>query len=397
MLGIGVFFGSRSPEHDVSILTGELIIAGLKKLGHQVFPIYLDKQGRWLIDEKLGSLEFFRKSGGKIDPRGLNNFTLDLEKSLGKLVFKKKGFGKKEITIDLAFPSFHGSYGEDGTIQGLFEIFNVPYVGCDVASSAVTMDKILTKQLYEAAKIPTTKFVFFTKKEWEKDKTPKGRASGSSQILKRIKALKWPLFVKPARLGSSIGVAKIKTPKELEFAIEVALHYDNRALVEEAIENLMDLTVCLLGNDDPIPSLIQDSTFEGDLFSYEEKYLKKGGAQLGRAKRSLNIPAPIDTKTTKKIQDMAVSVFKLFGCSGIARVDFLYNKKTRTVYANEINTLPGTLYHHLWRQSGVSFNELLTRLIKLAQEKHQAKKEIIYTFESDILKQAGSSKLKLNF
>ena len=275
-MNIGVFFGSRSPEHDVSILTGELIIAGLKKLGHQVFPIYLDKQGRWLIDEKLGSLEFFRKSGGKIDPRGLNNFTLDLEKSLGKLVFKKKGFGKKEITIDLAFPSFHGSYGEDGTIQGLFEIFNVPYVGCDVASSAVTMDKILTKQLYEAAKIPTTKFVFFTKKEWEKDKTPKGRASGSSQILKMIKALKRPLFVKPARLGSSIGVAKVKTPKELGFAIEVALHYDNRALVEEAVENLMDLTVCLLGNDDPIPSLIQDSTFEGDLFSYEEKKLLAG-------------------------------------------------------------------------------------------------------------------------
>ncbi|MBI2010930.1 MAG: D-alanine--D-alanine ligase [Candidatus Colwellbacteria bacterium] len=387
-MNIGVFFGSRSPEHDVSILTGELIIAGLKKLGHQVFPIYLDKQGRWLIDERLGSLEFFQKAGSKIEPRGLNDFILDLEKSLGKLAFKKKGFSKKEIAIDLAFPAFHGSYGEDGTIQGLFEIFNVPYVGCDVTSSAVTMDKILTKQIYEAAKFPTTKFVFFTKKEWERDK---------SQILKRIKGLKWPLFVKPARLGSSIGVAKVKTLKELEFAIEVALHYDTRALVEEAVLDLMDLTVAVLGNDDPIPSLIQDSSFEGDLFSYEEKYLKKGGAQLGRATKSINIPAAIDARTTKKIQDMAVQIFKLFGCSGIARVDFLYNKKTKAIYANEINTLPGTLYHHLWRQSGVSFNELLTRLIELAEEKHQSKKEIIYTFESDILKQAGASKLKLNF
>src|SRR3989338_9065454 len=149
-MNIGVFFGSRSPEHDVSILTGELVIAGLKKLGHQVLPVYLDKRGRWLIDERLGSLEYFQKAGSKIDPRGLSNFVLDLEKSFGRLVFKRKGFGKKEIVIDLAFPAFHGSYGEDGTIQGLFEMLGVPYVGCDVTSSAMTMDKVITKQMYQA-------------------------------------------------------------------------------------------------------------------------------------------------------------------------------------------------------------------------------------------------------
>jgi D-alanine-D-alanine ligase len=293
----------------------------------------------------------------------------------------------KTVEIDLAFPAFHGSFGEDGTIQGLFEMFDVPYVGCDTTSSALVMDKVLTKLCFDALGFPTPKYMACTKMEWTSEK---------EEIIKKVtEKLEFPIFIKPARLGSSIGITKVKTKKELEFALDVALHYDTKALIEEGVENLMDITVCLIGNDNPTPSLIQESAFGKDFFSYEDKYLNDGGAQLGNAQKSIIIPAPLDEKTTKEIQNLAVKIYKAMGCSGIARVDFLYNKKTQKYYTTEINPLPGTLYHHLWKESGVEFNELLTRLINYAVERHEAKKKITLTFESDLLKMAGSQKLQL--
>ena len=384
MKTIGVFFGSRAPEHDVSIVTGQLIISGLKELGYKVIPVYITKKGEWLIDNKLSAIETFRK--GKIDVGKWANYNLDLDASKEKLVFRKKGVFGKEITVDIVFPAFHGQNGEDGTFQGLCEMLNVPYVGCDTTASAVAMDKILTKLLYVAQKIPTTKFVQVTSKAWEENR---------SSILKEIKNLKMPLIIKPTRLGSSIGISKATNTKELEFAIEVALHYDPKVVVEEVVENLMDITCCVIGNDDPIPSLLQESVFQSDFFSYEDKYIKEGGAQLGRAQQSLVIPARLDEKTTKEIRAAAIEIYRLIGCSGIARVDFLFDKKAKRWFANEINTLPGTLYHHLWKKSGLEFGELLKRLIGYAEEKFRVKKNITYTFESSILTQASSNKLSL--
>lgn len=384
MKTIGVFFGSRAPEHDVSIVTGQLIISGLKELGYKVIPVYITKKGEWLIDNKLSAIETFRK--GKIDVGKWANYNLDLDASKEKLVFRKKGVFGKEITVDIVFPAFHGQNGEDGTFQGLCEMLNVPYVGCDTTASAVAMDKILTKLLYVAQKIPTTKFVQVTSNAWEENR---------SSILKEIKNLKMPLIIKPTRLGSSIGISKATNTKELEFAIEVALHYDPKVVVEEVVENLMDITCCVIGNDDPIPSLLQESVFQSDFFSYEDKYIKEGGAQLGRAQQSLVIPARLDEKTTKEIRAAAIEIYRLIGCSGIARVDFLFDKKAKKWFANEINTLPGTLYHHLWKKSGLEFGELLKRLIGYAEEKFRVKKNITYTFESSILTQASSNKLSL--
>lgn len=382
---IGVFFGSRSPEHDISIITGQLIISGLKGLGHNVIPIYLSKKGEWLLGDELGTMEAFTSGSQKITSARFGKYYLDLEKSSEKLVFRKKGLGGSKLAVDLAFPAFHGANGEDGTIQGLFEIFNIPYVGCDVTSSAITMDKILTKQFYREQGIPTTKFVHYDRQAWTNDRNEILRAIGEQ--------LKWPVFVKPARLGSSIGIVKAKTAQDLEFAIEVALHYGQRFLVEESVENLMDVTVAVLGNEAPQPSLLQESVFGDELFSYEEKYLKGGGAQLGRAQKSIVIPARLDGQTTKIIQDLAVKIFALFGCSGIARVDFLYDKKSGEYFANEVNTLPGTLYHHLWKASGIEFFELLTRLLAYAREKHESKKKLTMTFESEVLKRTNSAKL----
>ncbi len=384
MKTIGVFFGSRSPEHDVSIITGQLIISGLKECGYNVIPVYIDKSGKWYSDFKLGSMKFFTQSHADLDKK-LESFNIDFNKSSGKMV-KQSGFLKSKATFDIAFPAFHGQNGEDGTFQGLCEMLNVPYVGCDVTSSAITMDKVLTKMIYKANNIPTVDFVYFNLNDWRVDK---------KNIIQKIKPLNFPVIIKPARLGSSIGISKAKNQKELEFGIEVALHYDEKVIVEKAIDDLMDVTCCLIGNDEPIPSLLQESVFSSGFFSYEDKYLKGGGAQTGNATQSIIIPARLDKKITKEIQDAAKKAYQVIGCSGIARVDFLYDKKTKKWYANEINTLPGTLYHHLWKKSGIPFPDLLKKLIGFAEEKYQKKKQITYTFNSNILTQASSNKLSL--
>jgi D-alanine-D-alanine ligase len=382
---IGVFFGSRNPEHDVSIITGQLIISGLRGLGYAVVPVYLDKKGSWYIGGQFGEMKHFT-TGAEHESHD-KAWLLDMEASAGKLVFRKKELFGKTVTVDVAFPAFHGQNGEDGTFQGLCEMLNVPYVGCDVASSAVTMDKVMTKQLYRAENIPTTDFIFFSKKQWISDK---------AEIMKKAKdTLGLPVIVKPARLGSSIGISKAKTDQELEFAIDVACHYDTKVIVETCVANLMDVTCCVIGNDELTPSRLQESVFGDEVFSYENKYLDDGGAQLGKSKNNIIIPARLDEKTTKDIQNTAMRAYKLIGCSGIARVDFLYDTKAQTYYANEVNTLPGTLYHHLWKASGVELPDLLSKLIAFAEEKYAEKEKITHVFQSDILKHAGSSKMKL--
>ncbi|HLC99745.1 MAG TPA: D-alanine--D-alanine ligase family protein [Patescibacteria group bacterium] len=386
-LNVGVFFGSRSPEHDVSIITAQLIISGLQGLGHAVTPIYINKAGEWLIGPELGKMAIFTDPQKTIDTAKFNKYYLDLEQSHNQLIFRRKGLVGQEIKVEIAFPALHGSFGEDGTIQGFFEMIGIPYVGCDVVSSGIAMDKVLTKQLYLQSGIPTTKFIYFGSEDW-------GRSA--ERILHRLKSeLQWPVFVKPARLGSSIGIAKVHDVSELKLAIEVALHYDSKILVEESVENLIDATVCVLGNEEAVASLIQESVFEGSkFFTYEEKYLKGGGMQLGKAQNNIFIPARLDEKTSEAIRDLALRIFKAFGCSGIARVDFLYDSKIGKVYANEINPLPGTLYHHLWEKSGLKLGELLDKLLSLAMERHAKRKRITYTFASDVLKKPRSSKLK---
>lgn len=380
---IGVFFGGKNPEHDVSIITGQLILAGLKKLGHTAVAIYIDKEGQWNLGEELESIAFF-KHPTSLDM--LARWHIDLLASNGKIVFKQKKLWGKTITIDTAFPAFHGQNGEDGTAQGLFELFNIPYVGCGVASSAITMDKALTKLFYERAGFPTTAFIYFYKKDWEKNK---------EDFLNKIRTgLRWPLFVKPARLGSSIGIAKVENEKDLAFAIEVAFHYDDKILVEEAVEPMMDITCAVLGNDEPQASLLQESTFTDDMFSYEDKYLRDGGAQTGQATQNIVIPAQLDNAVTAMIRTTAIQVFTKLECSGIARVDFLYNTAAKKLFVNEVNTLPGTLYHHLWEKSGVPLTELLTKLLAFAHERHAKKKTLTHSFASNILTQADwSSKL----
>lgn len=386
-MNIGVFFGSGSTEHDISIITAQLIIGGLKGLDYQVTPVYITKTGKWMLGEDLGNLKLFTDPNKKVeDEKKYYEYYLDMEESVGKMVFRRKGFAGKSITMDLAFPALHGTYGEDGTIQGMFEMLGIPYVGCGVPASAIAMDKALTKILMKDANIPTTKFIYFYKKDWEEKK---------SEIISQIQNMRWPVFVKPVHLGSSIGIGKVKPGdlKDLENKIEVALHYDEKVLVEEGVENLMDVTCCVIGNQEMRPSLLQESVFKDDLFNFDDKYISEGGAQTGKAVNNLIIPARLDGATTSAIQEAAKAVYKALGCSGIARVDFLYNKQTKQFFANEVNPLPGTLYHHLWKASGLELDQLLKQLIKFAEEKYKQKRQVTYTFESSVLKQLRGSKL----
>ena len=384
---IGVFFGGKSPEHDISIITGELIISVLKKMPeYNVIPVYLDKNEKFFIDEKMGSLAFFSDPDYEAKISEYGAYVLDLDESVNCLVFNKKSlFSKKTVKIDLVFPAFHGNLGEDGSMQGLFNIFNVPYVACEVAPSAIAMNKVLTKLFYKGLGVPTTKFLAYSRSEWEKRK---------EYILEEVKNnLQWPVFVKPPHLGSSIGITKVKNYSDLEAACEVALHYDDQLLVEESVENIVDLTCAVRGYKNPQASFIQESTFSSGLFSYEDKYLSDGGAQLGQAEKKIIIPANINDETTNNIQDASLKVFRALGCSGIARFDFLYNKVTKEYFANEINPLPGTLYHHLWEKSGVNIEDLVKGLISDAFVRQAERDASIYIFSSEVLGQLKGLKL----
>lgn len=376
---IGVLFGGKSPEHDISIITGQLIISVLKKMPeYKVVPVYLDKEERFFIDERLSSLTFFSDADYHDKLSGWGNYSLDLDASRNCLLFKKGSiFSAKKIKIDFVFPAFHGNLGEDGSMQGLLNIFGVPYVGCDVAASAVAMDKVLTKMFYQGLNVPTTKFIACSNFQWAENK---------EAILKDIREnLQWPVFVKPPHLGSSIGITKVCNQADLEAACEVALHYDNKLLVEESVENLVDVTCAVRGHKNPQPSLLQESSFSDDLFSYEDKYLSDGGAQLGRAEKQLIIPANLSADITNAIQETSVKIFQSLGCSGMARFDFLYNKVTNQYFANEINPFPGTLYHHLWQKSGVEIEVLVRGLIEDALIRQSEKEAATYGFSSEVL------------
>lgn len=393
---IGVFFGGRSPEHEVSIITGEMILAELKKMGYSVQPVYLTKDGRWILTEEVGQLKFFQGEEKELDDKlaRQKSYHLDLNRSTQEqsLIFRAAGWFKKAAKkVDLVFPAFHGQNGEDGTFQGLVEFLGVPYVGNGVLASALTIDKAITLDRCRAHGYPTVDFIVIEKKKNEKEK------KGEEGWLKKIKEkLKFPLFVKPARAGSSLGISRAENERELKNALEVAWSYDTKVVVEEAVENLKDLTCAVreLRNGQLQASLVQESVFEGQFFDYEEKYLNEGGAQLGANQKNIIIPAKIGEELTQTVQKLSREIFSLFTCSGLARVDFLYDQKRKKLFVGEINTIPGTLYHHLWRATGVSLSELIGELLAVAERNHQQRCPVSPDWQMQILREATALKLQ---
>lgn len=383
MKTVAVIFGGRSTEHDVSIITG--LASAIKPLEltnqYRVEAIYIAKDGSWYWDDRLkdislyqsGEIEDFMRKAPKVHLLFDNGLTLVKSSQFaGRKMYRK---------IDVVFPAMHGTYGEDGSLMGLLEMANVPYVGCNFRVGAVAMDKALAKKIISSSGIETTPWVSFYSSQLSKPKP----------ILDSIKQLKYPLFVKPAHLGSSIGISRVESEKELMNALEVAAHYDDKIVVEEEVNNLIELTLPIMGNDDPVPALLERPlTKPEDFFDFDTKYMqggKKGGKGTKGAQGYSEIPAKLPKDLYDKAEKTALDVYKTLGCSGIARVDLLVNSKTKEVFFNEVNPLPGGLYAHNWQKAGVSSVDLVTKLIGYAEGKWNDKQKIATSFSTNYLKQ----------
>lgn len=390
-LTVGVFFGSRSAEHEVSIITA--LVAVIKPLElsgrYNVVPVYIAKDGRWYSDAKLKDIKLYQS--GKFDDFLAKQKPLMVQFDDGLKLVKTSSLKRQVTKLDVAFPATHGTHGEDGELMGVFEMADVPYVGCDVESSAIAMDKVATKLVAQGAGLTTVPDVIFTKAEYE--------ASAKTWLERIEKELDYPVFVKPSHLGSSIGVTKVSGRAELENAIEVALVYDWRVLVEQAVPNLREATLPVIGNEDDLtPAYLEEPRFKAeDFFDFDTKYMgdgkKMGGAKGGRmggkrgAQGYSRIPADFKKSIYSEAERVALAAYRAVGCGGIARVDILIDYQKEQVYFNEINPLPGSLYAHNWQRKGISGVELVTRLVELALSRHEKKAALETSFATSFLQQ----------
>jgi D-alanine-D-alanine ligase len=363
-LRIGVIFGGRSAEHEVSLVSATSVINALDKDKYDVVPIGISPEGRWLSSgEALGLLK--QKSSIANLPEHV--FVPDPHhKALMAINAEVTSSASKPV--DVIFPLIHGTYGEDGTIQGLFELADIPYVGAGVLGSAVGMDKVIQKQLLKQAKIPVTPDCSFIFEHY--------RSKPKSHIAEIEKTLSYPLFIKPPNLGSSVGISKAHNRKELIDAIDLAGQYDRKILVEQGVKNAREIECSVLGNDDPVASIPGEVIPSNEFYDYDAKYVD--------GKSKAEIPAKLPKAVVKKIQKYAVDAFRILDCAGMARVDFLVARSTNRIFLNEINTLPGftsiSMYPKLWQASGLSYAKLLDKLIELALERHSAKTGLKTTY-----------------
>lgn len=378
-LNVAVIFGSRSVEHEVSIVTAMQLFEEIDRTKYEVIPVYIDKGGKWWVGKNLEKIESFRNLE-LLNKKGLSEYFLPPIPQIKALLPKNPSFLKRPVPIDVVFPVIHGTFGEDGTIQGLFELAAIPYVGCGVTASALGMDKVAQRVIFEKEGLPVVKYLWFYRNDWESD---------SNAILKDIeKKLSYPLFVKPANLGSSVGINKATDKKSLNWAIQVAKEFDRKILVEEAVENSQDINCSVVGYKELTASVCEQPIKGKDILSYEDKYLK-GGKVKGMAGLSRLIPAPIDKWAAEKIRKMSKIAFMVIGASGIARIDFLINSKNGKININEINTLPGSLAFYLWEKSGLPFPQLIDKLIELAFERFEDTNRNVYIYDSKLLQSLG--------
>lgn len=386
---VAVIFGGRSAEHDVSIVTAIASIIKPLELTrkYRVEAIYIAKDGTWYWDEKLKDINLF--SSGHIQDFLHKTSPASVQFDGGMTLVKSSGIAGRKTSrkIDVVFPAMHGTYGEDGALMGLLDLAGVPYVGCGVSASAVAMDKVLSKEVALANNIPVSKFLSFVRSDVERD-----IASVTRKVLKELKL---PVFIKPVHLGSSIGITQAADETELRNGLEVAAHYDDKIIVEEAVANLIEVTLPVIGpSNNPTPAYLeQPLTKPEDFFDFDTKYIghgKKGGKKMGSkrgAQGYSTIPADIPKALYELAEKTGLDVYKALGCRGIARVDMLIDSKTNRVYFNEVNPLPGSLYAHNWRAVGISNVELVQKLIAFAKDSFVERQSLATTFNTSFLQQ----------
>lgn len=366
---VGLIYGGKSGEHEVSLSTALAVMKAFDYSKYEIIPYYITKDGEWrngpLLQappEHTGLLQF---DADQDKPQGAALLPLFSETYSSNETAAASATKEDARAIDVMFPLLHGTFGEDGTIQGLLEIANVPYVGAGVLASAAGMDKIIMKKLFAQAGLPQCVYRYFTRKQWEKDPM--------YHTMEIEVSLGYPCFVKPANLGSSVGISKARNREELIAAIEIALRYDRKVIVEENID-AREIEVAVLGNDEPKASVPGEIISKHEFYDYTAKYTDGNSVMM--------IPADVPAELASELQEMAIRAFEAIDGSGLTRADFFVRKSDHQIMINEVNTMPGftpySMYPLMWRESGVSYQQLLDMLISLAIERHEEKQQIDY-------------------
>lgn len=392
---LGVFFGGKSVEHEVSIITAIQAIENINKEKYDIIPVYIAKNNKMYCGEFIGDIRQYKDINSLLN----NSREVTLAQKGDKVVLLKcnKRFFEKSIYdyIDIAFPIVHGTNVEDGTIQGYLKMFNLPYVGCDVISSAVGMDKYVCKCLLKENNIPVLDCKCFTLKDFN---------DSVENIMEEVeKDIPYPVIVKPVNLGSSVGIEIAKNKEELQKSIENAFSYSKKILVEKVIVKLKEVNCSVVGDyEEAMASECEEPVKTDEILSYTDKYIsggKKMGGKMAGSKTSMNagvlkLPAEITKEQKQTIQDLAIKTFKILGCSGVIRIDFMIDEDTNQIYVNEVNTIPGSLSFHLWRATNLNYTDLLDKLIDLSLKRNREDKQMTYSFDSNILSGYTSGGLK---
>lgn len=375
-LKIGVLFGGTSVEHEVSIISAAQAMAALDREKYDVIPVYLSKNHRLYSSDKLMEMETFRDLD-KLE-KNITQVSLICKGSKYFLQPVNASFFSKPIEIDLMIPVVHGTHCEDGTVQGLFETVGIPYAGCDVIAAAVGQDKVVMKHILQNSGIPIVPWFWFYRYDFEKD---------AQAYLLRAHELGFPIVVKPANLGSSVGITIAKNEVELVDAIHEASRYDVKIVLEKAVVELREVNCSVLGFDREMrASVLEEVRKSDEILSYENKYIAGNkGSSKGMASASRIVPAPLSETLSEEIRQLALNTFKVLGASGVARIDFLMDAITLQVYVNEINTIPGSLAFYLWEASGVDFSELMDNLVKQAIDRQRLREKMIFSYDTNLL------------
>ena len=389
---LGVFFGGKSVEHEVAVITANQAIENLNKEKYEIIPIYISKKGIMYTGENLLKLSEFKDMDKLLEKCTKVMIVNDGEK-VNVVRYPGKLLGNNVInTIDVAFPIMHGTNGEDGTIAGFLELLGLPYVGPDILASSIGMDKIAMKKILKQSGIPVVDYINFYSLEYIRNE---------NEIISNIEAnLRYPLIVKPGNLGSSVGIKKAKNKTELENAIENAMMFSDRIIVENAIESLQEINCSVMGDVMNNETSVCEEPFSTDeILSYQDKYISNGktkaGSSTGKgmAGSKKKLPADLSDGKREEVEKLAKQTFKILGCEGVSRVDFLIDRNTGKVYVNEINTIPGALSYYLWEAKGKSFEKELDELIDLAIKRHKNREKVTYSYDQNILAMQASPKM----
>ena len=380
---LGVIFGSRSCEREVAVISAVQMMRHADPEKYQVIPVYIDENGDWYTGEVLKDIRSYQPF--RSDAAGVERVYLDMTSGSGALLTHRKATGlfareRTEIAarIDVFFVVMHGMNGEDGTLQGMLELANVPYTSTGVAGSAVGMDKIIMKQFFAGAGLPVLPGEWTSRSEFAKK---------PEDVIRRVsEKLGFPVYVKPANLGSSIGVSRADNIEELKDSLELAFEYDRRVLIEKGLDQPIELNCSVLGYDDDVKaSSIEMPITQHEFLGFGDKYLAQGGSK-GMASLHRVLPAPIEDELRKNIQDMSCRIFRMMDCKGVVRIDYMFDRNSGGIYITEINTIPGSLAYYLWEYDGVDYRELIDRMTAFAQKAHSDRNHANYAYSSDILK-----------